>query len=527
MKMVNLVLLTSALSLSLMAAANTAGEEKSLEIQWAPTELKPQTLDNLISEAYCGYEAIRFKGCIAAVEKFGSYVDSNTETLLTQQRFTMAAKRQTPKGFREQQAYQRSKLNAYEAKFSPEAVASLVRLYSDLRKRNPQPKPYQIALPVNESLAIIYDPHKMYQPMFKYDGLNRIRQNPYMGVSTQKVGNRVGVETVFVNTPAELAGVKPGDIITHVNDRELILDANTELESVLNFQDKEEVKLTFSRKGRSFSAKIIFGYYSLSPVVDRVIESNGKKYTYLYLSEIPSDLEPKATCRIFSKILSKFNQQTNGMILDLRNNVGGPGETAACLSGLFVGKDKVIFIDEDITNTVRQNVKSSMDKAFSKKLVVLVNARTASSGELLTAAIQFYGRGLVVGDRTFGKSIGQVAEEYPADRVNLNYTISKAYRPNGVSYQSQGIEPDSYVYLDGLKPSALDLEMLREEDIALFPMKLANIAPAVKKPTSLKFPKDCVNADQVQKTLDTLSDGDWKKDFQLQFALKTLECTKP
>ncbi len=510
------------------AGANQAMEEHVLEVQWAPTEFSPLTLDNMISEKYCGYNEDRFLGCLAAIERFAQTTNLATEIQYVNNKFDMVANlKLRDLDFRTLQTHRRAKYNGFRKLNTAENLKSAIDLYTNLRKANANPKLYQSATAVNEAFAVIYDPHHMYQPLFKYDGLNQIPQKPYIGVVTRKVGNRVGIKAVYFNTAAEKAGVKPGDIILKVNGKDLYIQSEPELDQVMLFADKEKVNITFERKGRTFSADVIFSYDGLAKVVDRTIDFNGAKYAFLQMREVPGDLDPEGTCRVFAKILNNFQKTTQGMILDLRDNVGGPGDTAACLGALFVDKNKTMYIEQDMADVNSRSVEGSeVGNSFNKKLVVLVSAKTASSGELLTSAIQFYARGLVLGDRTYGKSIGQVTDTFGPQKYEEYVTVSKAFMPDGISYQTKGLTPDFFVFRDGLQPNQDEKAMLREEDLALFPLRLENRAAMVNRSKPMVFPGDCVKSDDVKKTFNSLADTDWTKDFQLQFALKTLSCMK-
>lgn len=511
--------------ISTLAFAANSGEKSVDEIQWAPTGLRPLMLDNNISEKFCSYDSNRFKGCVAAVEKFATFVYRSTEITIRDGKLALQNDTTTELPFKQRQAHRRQKLNQIESAFSPALVQSLVELYQQLRTQKPNPKPHEIALPLNEFLAIAYDPHMMYQPMFKYDGLNHISQKPFIGMITEKVDQSMVVENVIVNSPAEKAGIKPGDEIVKANDQNIVVTTEAELHTVLNFQPNEKVQLTIRRQDKVFQVEVTFGYHRRSPVVDRVITHKGKKYSYLYMAEVPSDLDPESTCKVFSDIFKKMDKNSAGLVLDLRGNVGGPGVTAACLVGLLVGKNKTIYIDQDmVLKDVSHNIVSTLDKAFTKKIVVLVNEKTVSSGELMTSGIQFYSRGLVIGNRTFGKSIGQMIEPFEADKIDFYTTTSKAYNPDGTSYHGKGITPDFFVFQNGLTPSRKELNASREEDIALFPLKLEPIKAVAKRSQPLKFPATCATESSVRNQLNKLHDLDWQKDFQLQFALRTLEC---
>ncbi|SFN42349.1 carboxy terminal-processing peptidase [Xenorhabdus japonica] len=151
--------------------------------------------------------------------------------------------------------------------------------------------------------------------------------------------------------------------------------------------------------------------------------------------------------------LQKLTKEgASSIIIDLRGNGGGALTEAVSLSGLFISTGPVVQIRD---NTGRIKEESDMDEAIYYKgpLVVLIDNRSASASEIFAAAIQDYGRGLIVGEPTFGK--GTVQQYRPLNRIydqmlrpewpeigSVQYTIQKFYRINGGSTQLKGVTPD-------------------------------------------------------------------------------------
>jgi carboxyl-terminal processing protease len=505
-------------------------EQSYEEVMWAPTKLRPLMLDNTISFGYCSYEATRFRGCAAAVEKFATSLNIANELELRADGFHIGQSdnyKLHSTHFKKYQEYQRVKLTNFEKNWNKENTESLVQVYKSLRDLNPTPKPHEIARALNEFFAVAYDPHKQYIPMVKYNGQLRVTLKPFIGVELKLNNkNQLVISNVIMNTAAEKAGLKTGDIITHVNNNLLALDENVNLETIFDFKEDEKVKLNIARKNKFFDVNVVFGFASTGTIIDREIKFNNENYSYFYMGEVPSDLDPLPTCNVFSNILKNFNTKSDGLILDLRGNVGGPGETAACIAGLFLGKNTHIYSEVDLSDVTSEKMVGLLPKAFKKKMVVLVNSQTASSGEIIAASLKFHGRALILGDRTFGKAIGQTQEDYSTEKVSFSETALKALQPDGTSYHAKGVVPDYYIFRDGLKISEDEKDELREEDIALFPLKISDGTFYKKKAVSPKFPSACATEKSVRENLEKLSETNWKKDFQLQFALKTLSCLK-
>jgi carboxyl-terminal processing protease len=500
------------------------------EVKWAPTELNPRLIDGTITFDYCKFELMRFKGCVAAVEMFSHSVDKNNEILLENGKFIISKTRDIDlerSDFKKYQANRRKKYDAFDSAFNNVGLSSLVAIYADLRKQNANPLPYQIADSLNEYFAVAFDPHKLLQPMDRYDGSMRISQKPYIGVELIPNGHNLEVKKVMVNTPAELAGIKPGDIITQTDGNDLNITSD-DAENFFDFQENQVVKLTVKRKNRTFKVDVTFGYKGITPVVDREIEYNNEKYTYLYMSQIPwnQDLTADDQCSIFEDMFKKFNESSDGMILDLRDNIGGEGRTAACIVGLFTKKGTHVFTEINIYDESETVYKTTLDQAFKKKLVVLVNEKTASSGEIMTGFLQFYGRAPILGNRTYGKGIGQFSEDWVMDRSTLYETTTKAVYPDGTNHQAKGITPDLFVYKKGLKISQSEKNALREEDNALYPLRFSPSPSHLERPKAITLPTECISDNEIRSEFNKLADTDWKRDMQLQYALKTISCMK-
>ena len=161
----------------------------------------------------------------------------------------------------------------------------------------------------------------------------------------------------------------------------------------------------------------------------------------------------KSVTRDVKKILEDLNQQdVSAVVLDLRNNGGGSLSEAANLSGLFVGPMNHIVQVKDNNDRVSHVRSNSQAMVWDKPVVVMVNRVSASASEIFAAVIQDYGRGIVVGDDTWGKGTVQTLTNL-SDFIKqqmitnpeigaLKWTIQMFFRVNGASTQAKGVEPD-------------------------------------------------------------------------------------
>ncbi len=166
------------------------------------------------------------------------------------------------------------------------------------------------------------------------------------------------------------------------------------------------------------------------------------------------DANYKSTTRDVAKILDELKSaQVDGIVIDLRNNGGGSLQEANSLIGLFIRRGPTVQVQY---SNGRIDLQGDPDEQvlYDGPLVVLVNRLSASASEIFAGAIQDYGRGLVVGDQTFGK--GTVQSLVDLERGQLKMTLAKFYRVSGNSTQHRGVLPDIQF------PSLIDPEEIGE-----------------------------------------------------------------
>jgi carboxyl-terminal processing protease len=219
----------------------------------------------------------------------------------------------------------------------------------------------------------------------------------------------------------------------------------------LESQAAKKQRKTVTRNGKELSIGVISvpGFYSDTDAQQR------------------GDKDYRSTTRDVTRLLEELRKEgpLDGLILDLRGDGGGFLPEATALTGLFIDKGPVVLL-KDSTGKIDQLDDPSPGSVYGGPLVVLVDRASASASEIFAGAIQDYGRGYVVGQRTFGK--GTVQNLLPlVNRWQLNsgqegqltVTIGKFYRVTGASTQHRGVEPDIVL------PSAIDEEEVGESSL--------------------------------------------------------------
>ncbi|MGR5285800.1 carboxy terminal-processing peptidase [Vibrio maritimus] len=210
-----------------------------------------------------------------------------------------------------------------------------------------------------------------------------------------------------------------------------------------------KVKLQILPEGKDAKASVVEIVRDKIRLEDRavkseIIEKDGKKIGVL---EVPSFYVglSKDTDKLITELKEKG---VDGIIVDLRNNGGGALTEATALSGLFIESGPVVQVRDSYG---RVNVNSDTDGKISYQgpMTVLVNRYSASASEIFAAALQDYGRAIVLGENSFGKgtvqqhrSLNHIYDLFDKELGYVQYTIQKFYRIDGGSTQNRGVVPD-------------------------------------------------------------------------------------
>ena len=179
-------------------------------------------------------------------------------------------------------------------------------------------------------------------------------------------------------------------------------------------------------------------------VKSEVIEKDGKKIGVL---EVPSFYV--GLSKDTDKLLTDLESQgVDGIVVDLRNNGGGALTEATALSGLFIKSGPIVQV-RDSYGRVNVNSDTGGKVSYQGPMVVLINRYSASASEIFAAAMQDYGRAVIVGENSFGKgtvqqhrTLNQIYDMFDKELGYVQYTIQKFYRINGGSTQNKGVVPD-------------------------------------------------------------------------------------
>ncbi len=285
------------------------------------------------------------------------------------------------------------------------------------------------------------DLHSAYMTPEMYKEMKVETKGEFEGLGIQ-IGikdHRVTVIAPIEGTPAHAAGIETGDIILKV-DEALTKDL-TLMEAVQRMRGPKgtTVTLTVEREGAlgTLSFTLIRDTIKIRSVRSRIIDDH---IGYVRISQFQ-----ESTPQDLSRELVKLRDEgTQGLILDLRNNPGGLLSAAVGVSEQFLQSDKlVVSVKGRDGRKDEYRAHPSMDP-YEYPMIVLVNQGSASASEIVAAAMQDWGKAVILGKTTFGK--GSVQTILPlSDGSGLRLTTAKYYTPRGESIHSVGVKPDIVV----------------------------------------------------------------------------------
>lgn len=297
---------------------------------------------------------------------------------------------------------------------------------------------------IDGMMESVGDPYTFYytpEDLAKmYEDHNGLYCGVGMLVSSDKQG-RLVVLRVFKNSPAQTAGLLPGDVILSA-DGEAVSAETTETMSMATARIKGEagtyVRLSVLRKEQTLELDIERNNVSVNRVEYQILDGN---VGYLVLYEFFGDAVSGVR-----EALNAFEEAgVRGIIFDVRSNTGGQLDICLDICDMVLPEGLIVYTED--RNGRRENYYSNADRC-EIPMVVLVNEMSASASEIFAASIQDYGVAKIVGTKTFGKGIVQTQYEFPSDGAGMQLTTSRYFTPKGRSIHGEGVTPDVVVEMN-------------------------------------------------------------------------------
>ena len=287
------------------------------------------------------------------------------------------------------------------------------------------------------------DPYSEYLTKKDLESFTEDLDGEYVGVG-MSIDKRKDAPLVvispFVGSPAAKAGIKIGDKIIKIDNKDIIPLNATETVNMLKGKQGTKVEVEIIREGKKDPLKVtlIRDNIKLEMVESRMLPD---KIGYVSLLKFGNHTGEE----LRKHIVDLQAQGMKGLILDLRSNPGGSLKESQDISSLFITQDLVVYLKYKNGQETRYN--RTLKNLGDFPLIVLVNGGSASASEIVTGALKDYKRATIIGQKTFGKGI--VQEVMPLnDGDALKLTIAQYFTPNGNYIHEKGIEPDIKVDME-------------------------------------------------------------------------------
>ena len=300
---------------------------------------------------------------------------------------------------------------------------------------------------INGMLAAL-DPHSAYLSPKHFRDMQVQTRGEFggLGIEVTMENGVVKVVAPIDGTPAQRAGIQANDLITHLDDEQIVGLTLEQAVEKMRGPVNTPIKLTVVRKGREepFDVSITRDIIRINAVKARLEAED--QVAYVKISTFNEQTHTNLVKSV-EELKKQSGKKLKGYIIDLRNNPGGLLDQAVAVSDAFLDKGAIVLTKgRNLEETQRSQARPG-DITDGSKIIVLVNGGSASASEIVAGAIQDHKRGTVIGTRSFGK--GSVQTIIPlGSNGAIRLTTARYYTPSGRSIQAQGIDPDIIVEQD-------------------------------------------------------------------------------
>ncbi len=283
------------------------------------------------------------------------------------------------------------------------------------------------------------DPHSSYLSPDQYKELRIGTTGQFggLGIEVTMENGFVKVIAPIDDTPAQKAGIKPGDLIIRLDEKPVKGMSLQDAVKIMRGKPGTDIVLTIVREGedKPLKIKITRDIIKIKSVKSKLLE---KGYGYLRITSFQS-----RTGNQMLKEIQKLQKEGSlkGIVLDLRNNPGGVLNAAVAVSDAFLDQGLIVYTDGRIEDAKMKFEATPGDILRDVPMVVLINPGSASASEIVAGALQDHKRAIIMGQKSFGK--GSVQTILPLSNGGaIKLTTARYYTPSGRSIQAEGIVPD-------------------------------------------------------------------------------------
>jgi carboxyl-terminal processing protease len=275
-------------------------------------------------------------------------------------------------------------------------------------------------------------------------------------------GGLIKVVSPIDDTPAARAGLKPGDLITHLDGAPVQGMTLPEAVEKMRGPENSEVTLRIRRTGRDpFDVKLVRAKIKVQSVRSHL---EGDNIGYIRITSFTEQTDV-GLANAMKNLKQQAGSKLTGIVLDLRNNPGGLLDQAVAVSDAFLDKGEIVSTRGRRAEDAQRYNAHPGDITGGLPIVVLINGGSASASEIVAGALQDHRRAILLGTRSFGKGSVQTIIPLPGHGA-MRLTTARYYTPSGRSIQAKGIDPDIVVEAAKIDrpPSDADPKKVADKD---------------------------------------------------------------
>ena len=310
-----------------------------------------------------------------------------------------------------------------------------------------------------EGMLAKLDPYSVYLKDNSYKDLkiNTTGKFGGLGIEVNKEGDFISVISPIDDTPAQRAGIQPGDLISEIDGETVKGLTLQEAVEKMRGEVGTKINLTILRKKDKDDEQFERLPIELTRAIIKVKNARHTLlepgFGYIRIAKFQQRTS-RELLEAIGKLSKENNQPLQGLIIDLRNNPGGLLNEAVNVSDVFLPEQSpVVFTKGRIQGSTVEYKTSLPDQTDGLPLVLLINGGSASASEIVAGALQDTKRATLLGTKSFGKGSVQTVHSFD-DKNALKLTTAKYYTPSGRSIQDVGIVPDFVVEFEPLSDEA-------------------------------------------------------------------------
>jgi carboxyl-terminal processing protease len=298
------------------------------------------------------------------------------------------------------------------------------------------------------------DPHSSYLPPDDFDDMQVQTKGEFggLGIEVTQENGFVKVVSPMDGTPADRAGIVPGDLITHVDGESVLGLTLNDAVDLMRGPVGSEIKITIARPEAEepFDVTLTRETITIAAVKSRVEDDAVILRITTFNEQTFASLEEQLAQQVEA---AGGIDKVSGFVIDLRNNPGGLLNQAISVSDAFLDSGEIVSTrGRDARDSERHNATEG-DLAQGKPMVVVINGGSASASEIVAGALKDHHRAVIVGTQSFGKGSVQTIMPVQGDGA-MRLTTARYYTPSGRSIQALGVSPDIIVEPRPVEPAA-------------------------------------------------------------------------